>query len=204
MNFAPKSIVSSLAIICYIGLISCTSQDESKPEKRQSVEGDTIEVTGICETEENYAPCPITNVPKYLRQYIGYKYIKGRGNPGYVSLATTQSEIHPDATIYEVFTNDFNSKLQQNLNLGKPVEVLKQNKSCYFQKYRRSNELVVVIIQDAEPNKDNALKCSADGHLYYFGISPKEISDNDDFYNFGTRISKEVIFNKQKIIQNLK
>jgi len=258
MNFAPKSIVSSLAFICCIGLISCTSQDQSKPQKRKSVEGDTIEVTGICETEENYEPCPITNIPKYLRQsvaldqdhkyrkgsgktpatinsfvilfhidngflideFIGYKYIKGRGNLGNVSLATKQSEIHPDATIYEIFTNDFDSKLQQDLNLGKPVEVAKLNPSCYFHKYYRDNERVVLIIQAEQAHwteftKDErrahldeirkmGLNCSAYGHLYYFGINPKHIQEDDGFYKFGNSTSTQVIFNKQKIIENLK
>lgn len=258
MNFAPKSIVSSLAFICCIGLISCTSQDESKPKKRQPVEGDTIEVTGICEKEENYEPCPITNIPKYLRQsvaldqdhkyrkgsgktpatinsfvtldhidngflideYIGYKYIKGRGNPGYVSLATKQSEIHPDATIYEVFTKDFDTKLLQDLNLGKPVEVVKLNLTCYFHKYYRDNERVVVIIQAEQGHytefpKDErraqldeirkmGLNCSVYGHLYYFGINPNQIQEDHGFYKFGNSISTEVIFNKQKIIENLK
>lgn len=260
MNFAHKSIVSSLAFISCIGLISCTSQDEIKREKRQFVEGDTIEVTGICEKEENYEPCPITNtnIPKYLRQsvaldqdykyrkgsgktpatinsfvildhidngflideYIGYKYIKGRGNPGYVSLATKQSEIHPNATIYEVFTNDFDTKLQQDLNLGKPVEVAKLNLSCYFHKYYRDNERVVVIIQAEQAHytdfpederrsqldeiRKMGLNCSVYGHLYYFGINPNQIQEDHGFYKFGNSISTEVIFNKQKIIKNLK
>jgi len=258
MYFALKNIVSLLALISSIGLISCTPQDEDKPEKRQSVEGDTIETTGICEKEGIYKPCPITDIPKYLRQsialdqghkyrkgsgitpatinsfailkhidsgflidgYIGYKYIKGRGNPGYVSLATTQSEIHPDATIYEVFTNNFNSKLQKDLNLGKPVEVARLNRSCYFHKYYRDNEQVVVVIQAEQARSTElpeaerrarldeirkiGLNCSAYGHLYYFGINPNQIQKDDGFYKFGNSISKEVIFNKQKIIENLK
>ena len=258
MNFAPKNILSLLALISSVGLFSCASQDESKPEKRQSVEGDTIEVTGICENEGIYKPCPITNIPKYLRQsialdqghkykkgsgktpetinsfvmlyhidngflidgYIGFKYIKGRGNPGYVSLAITQSEIHPDATIYEVFTNDFNSKLQQDLNLGKPVEVAKLNPSCYFHKYDKENERIVVIIHAEQAHwteftkeerraklheiKKMGLNCSAYGHLYYFGINPNQVQEDDDFYKFGNDISTEIVFNKQKIIENLK
>ncbi len=258
MKVWPRKIAKTLAAMPCLVLISCGLHDEGEIEKPKVNELDTIEVTGICETDGGYEPCPIKNIPRYLRQlialdqehiyrrgsghfpatinsfvildhiengylienYIGYKYIKSRGNPGQASFAWNSSEIDPNATVYEIFTDDFDRQNEKLLGLRRPVEIIKQDSSCSFRKYSRENERVVVIVQDTQPDyklipnterraqidtiEKASLNCSAHGHLYYFGIDKKQLQKGNSFYDLGNRISTEVIFNKEKIVKSLK
>lgn len=257
MTIFSKQAICVTALIISILFSSCDQQNDLETRNQKSKKVDTIEVTGICEISGNYEPCPITNIPKYMRQlvaldqeskypkgsggipstlnpfsilrqiesgyiienYIGFKYIKGSGMPGYVGLATDPSDIHPEVTVYEVFAGNLDQRIRKALNIEKPVDVVKYSATCQFEKYNRDEETVVVIIQQEQPefsripqsernNKldeigEMNLECSANGHLYYFGLNSVHLEHSEELYKVPYKDSGEVVFDKKKIRQIL-
>jgi len=139
----------------------------------------------------------------FFENIIGYKYIKGSGMAGSAPLAAKPSDINPAATVYEVFTHKFDAKTKQALDLGEPNEVIILRSTCYFQKYYRGNEQVVVIIQEEDVDELNGFNCSAKGHLYYFGIDPQK-DEVHSFYEIVNGFNKEVKFDMPRISEHLK
>lgn len=255
MTIFSKQAISVTALIISILLSSCGQQNDLETSNEKFNNLDTIEVTGICEISGNYEPCPITNIPKYMRQlvaldqeskypkgsggipstlspfsilrqiesgyiienYIGFKFIKGSGMPGYVGLATNQSDIHPEVTVYEVFAGNLDQSIRNALNVERPVDVVKYSATCQFEKYYRDEEPVVVIIQQEQPefsrvprsDRNNMLdeigemnlECSAKGHLYYFGLNSVHLEHSEELYKISDKHSGDVVFDKEKIRQ---